>query len=181
MAILGCVGLCAPNSTEARVLLCNTLATVRCQLQSNDNHISKDSSRDHLAIDGFGRKNAPRRRAPIQPGIGSLWVLQLGTMYSLIFAVTRAADKKAPPHTKTKGNWDSITRMQYSGEKVTKEAAAFAARWSARPPRVVSGEKAKRFERSAVIMWLGAILSLTTLAYAQSPNAMGDPFSHCKV
>ena len=35
----------------------------------------------------------------------------------------------------------------------------------------VSGKQAKRSHRTVVILWLGAILSLTTLAYAQSPNA----------
>ncbi|HTF65641.1 MAG TPA: carboxypeptidase-like regulatory domain-containing protein, partial [Edaphobacter sp.] len=35
----------------------------------------------------------------------------------------------------------------------------------------VFGKQAKRSQRTVVIMWLGAIISLTTLAYAQSPNA----------
>jgi hypothetical protein len=35
----------------------------------------------------------------------------------------------------------------------------------------VFGKQAKRSQRAVVIMWLGALLSLTTLAYAQSPNA----------
>jgi hypothetical protein len=35
----------------------------------------------------------------------------------------------------------------------------------------VSGKQAKTSQRRFVIMWLGAILSLTTLAYAQSPDA----------
>src|ERR1700712_3333560 len=61
--------------------------------------------------------------------------------------------------------------MQYSGGKLMKSAAAFAARRSASPPKVVSGEKAKRFQGSAVLMWLGAILSLASFARAQSPNA----------
>ena len=37
--------------------------------------------------------------------------------------------------------------------------------------RAVFGKQAKRSQRTAVNMWLGAIFSLTTLAYAQSPNA----------
>jgi hypothetical protein len=35
----------------------------------------------------------------------------------------------------------------------------------------VFGKQMKRPQRTVVIMWLGAIVSLTTLAYAQSPNA----------
>jgi hypothetical protein len=35
----------------------------------------------------------------------------------------------------------------------------------------VSGKQMKRPQRTVVIMWLGAILSFTTLVYAQSPNA----------
>jgi hypothetical protein len=37
--------------------------------------------------------------------------------------------------------------------------------------RAVFEEQAKRSQGTVVILWLGAILSLTTLAYAQSPNA----------
>jgi hypothetical protein len=35
----------------------------------------------------------------------------------------------------------------------------------------VSGKQTKRSQRTVITMWLGAILSLSTLAYAQSPNA----------
>jgi hypothetical protein len=37
--------------------------------------------------------------------------------------------------------------------------------------RAVSAKQAKKSQRTVVIMWLGAILSLTTLTYAQFPNA----------
>lgn len=42
MIILCRIRLCAHNSTKARVSLRNTLATICCQLQSNDKQISKD-------------------------------------------------------------------------------------------------------------------------------------------
>ncbi|HEY4047155.1 MAG TPA: TonB-dependent receptor [Acidobacteriaceae bacterium] len=52
-----------------------------------------------------------------------------------------------------------------------KLAAACAAYCCSTPLHAVSAEKVKRWQKSVIPMWIGGILSLTTLAYAQSPNA----------